>query len=203
MKFISEKFLTFLKNFLENYSNTESKYFQYYMCFTFSCLINGLILVFVGTYPALFLDLPSNYSRVLFGSSLIATWFFLLPMISKDTYDKIGFHLAASVLATISFVSVCSYWRKYMETSVPMVSDFPILILSLATIGYFIYCFGHLVMLVFLLMKKILKKVLPSKGDEKSGLAYTLEAISSLLVAISSFMAAIWGLVTAIKTLFP
>lgn len=192
-----------IQNFLEKSQNTTTKEFIVFLCLNFSFLINGLILILLSMYP-ICSNLPENSSRMYIGSFLIAIWFILLPNISREQKDKAISRLIYSSLTILALIFIVRYWLMYFSVITFRFTDIVIILISIPTVAYLLYCFINLVKLIFLVIQRTLHKILPSspKKEENRGLKFILESITSIFVAISSFIGAFWGIVTAIKTMF-
>lgn len=188
-----------IQNFIENYSDTSTKYFDIYMCITFSFLINGIILIALGSYPA-FLNSSSNPARISIGASFIAIWFVSIPLVSLN--DKFITHLVHSALTLCGIYVTFFYWLNNATNSYANFCEIIVSIISLLSVAYLLYCLINLARIIFIFVQKLTSIILPAYEKRKSGLLYTLESITSLFLAISSCLAGLWGIMTTVKKIF-
>ena len=194
------RFFDMIKNFWENSHDTSTKDFLVYICIDFSFLINGLLLICMGILPVLVRETTENMFRMMFGSTFIAIWFIFLPNLSMKTKDKIVSHFVCSFLSLIMIVVIIVYWLYFGTYSAFLVGDIVITIISIPICAYFIYLLINFFRLIFFVIKTIVSRILPSTKGKDRGLVFTLETITSILVAISSLVAAFWGMITGIKS---
>lgn len=192
-------YLTKLVTFLKNSKDINKKEFLIYLCINFSFLIIGIMLFLISFYPTL-LGYPENMFRLYFGCILIAIWFLFLPILSRDAKDKVISHAGYSSLALVALIITIYYWLVTVSTYNFIFFDIIIVLLSIPTIAYLLYLIINFFKLILLVLKKALKKIIPSYKEKHSGLLYVIESITSIFVAISTFLAAFWGAITALKT---
>lgn len=196
---MKQNFKSRIKSFLENIQNSSSKEFLIYLCIDFSFLLNGLLLILMGALPIITQNSPQNEFRVLSGALFIAIWFIFLPTLSINAKDKIIIHFAFSLIALIGLFFILLHWLKHGTSSSFVATDIIIELISIPIAAYFIYLLINFFKLLFFVVKKLITNIFPDAPEK--GLVFTLEAITSLFVAISSLIAAFWGIITAIKTL--
>lgn len=196
---MKQKFISIINNFFTNMQNRSTKESLIFISINFSFLLNGFFLLLIGMSPT-YSGLPSNTTRIILSSILMAIWFITLPILSSEKKDKLLFHLGYSSIATICLYFIIYYWIKHAQKNTPILQDLGIIILSVIVIGYFLYLLINFVKIIASIIKKLIKRLLPSYKEKHSGLLYVIESITSIFIAISSFIAAIWGVITAFKS---
>lgn len=197
-------FMKKIKTFLLLSFDANSKEFLIFLCIDFSFLINGVLTLFISTLPTIYHGETQNIYRIYLGTCLIAIWFVLLPFLDRKEKDKTAFHIIHSIIALFCLVLIIQHWVFTFDRINFEFRDIIITLISIPTIAYLLYCFINLVKLLFWTIQIILHKILPELPNEgeKRGLIFTLESITSLFIAISSFIGAFCGIITAIKLMF-
>lgn len=190
-----------LAQFFIKIQDVSSKEFFVYLSIDFSFLINGLLLICMGFLPTLINEGTENVARVYIGGTLVACWFVLLPNISREAKDRIAEHMAYSVVSLVVGAIIVLYWFKNWDNTQFVWWDIVVVVISLPVCAYIIYLLVNFVKVMFIVVRKISSKVLPNIKNKDNGLMFTIEAATSVLVALSSLVAAFWGVITAIKTI--
>lgn len=125
-----------------------------------------------------------------------------MPNVSQDTKDKIAYRIAFSSYALISAMVISHYWFLLYIGRKPIFSEIIILLISIPTTAYFIYCLIKLFKLVFFIIHKVFNIILPAGASLRNIIIYTIQSLTSLFIAVSSLIAAFWGIITALKPFF-
>ncbi len=100
-------------NFFEKYSDTSTKYFDIYMCITFSCFVSGIIWIYLGQHPAYSGSEPNLFREVI-GQVFIMLWFTCLLQISPEKIEYAAKKTAYSFF--LSFImAIC---RMYLNATI-------------------------------------------------------------------------------------
>lgn len=187
-----------INNFFEKYSDTSTKYFDIYMCITFSCFISGIIWIYLGQHPA-YSGSDPNIFREVIGQVFIMLWFTCLLQISPEKIEYAAKKTAYSFCALSFTCYTCVYWKNTADVSSFRAKDILISSVSLVAFPYSLYIIKELVRIIFISIRKLINKILPAHGQQKSRLLYILESITSLFLAISSCLGGLWGIITMVK----
>lgn len=189
------------KSFFINARDTSTKEFLIYLCINFSFLVNGLLFICMGVLPVIITDSGENPLRVVIGVVFVVIWFTFLPNVSTETKDKIQDHFGWSFLSLMGLFGIVVYWFHFGTRSSFVGWDIIVMLVSVPIFAYAFFLLINLFKLFFLVIKKIVNKIMPEVKNNDRGLMFTLETVTSMFVAISSLVAAFWGVITAVKTI--
>lgn len=193
-----QNLITKAKTFLMKSHDTTTKEFLIFLCINFSFLINGLLIFLISALPALSQETSENTFRIYLGTTLICIWFVFLPFMDRDKKDKVIPHICCSLMCLFCIILIIYHWIDTLDSTTFMFSDIIVVLVSIPTIAYLLYCFIILVKITLLVNKKILRKLLPVYKEHER-LKYIIESITSLLLSISSLGAALWAIAKGVE----
>lgn len=157
-------------------------------------------MMIIGGYKPVCGDIPNN-ERIVIGEICVVIWFFMFPVIDKETkdkiVDKIGVYTVMSVIMVIiSGIEVWYFLNNRINGS--LMGDILFCFGGIVIFSYLIYILIGFFKTFFKIVDRVKRFIFP-KIKEVSGIINVLEAITAGALAITTFGTSIYSVIQLFK----